>query len=293
MKEILQDLLNHLELERLEVNLFRGDSRDVGSERVFGGQVLAQALKAAMLTLKSRRVHSLHAYFLRPGDINAPIVYDVDRARDGLSFSMRRVVAVQHGHQIFNLSASFQKPEDGLEHQVDMPDVAGPENLSSLEELSASLRPAVPQRLVRFFSRQRPFEFRFVESPDFSTPGQHEPIKHVWFRAVDTLPDDDNLHNVMLAYASDFHLVTTVLNPHEIAYHSEKVQMASLDHGMWFHRPVRVDDWLLYAMDSPSTSGARGLARGQIFDRAGRLVASTAQEGLIRLWSAKDGGNKK
>ncbi|MFK8017616.1 MAG: acyl-CoA thioesterase II [Gammaproteobacteria bacterium] len=286
MKDILRDLLAHLELERLEVNLFRGESRDIGSERVFGGQVLAQALKAAMLTLKSRHVHSLHAYFLRPGDVNAPIVYDVDRARDGLSFSMRRVVAVQHGHQIFNLSASFQRAEDGLEHQVEMPQVAAPETLTDATELAASLSTAVPQRLVRFFSRQRPFEFRLVETPDFDHPQRHDPVKHVWFRAVDSLPDDNDLHNVLLAYASDFHLVTTALHPHEIAYRSDKVQMASLDHGMWFHRPVRVDDWLLYAMDSPSSSGARGLARGQIFARDGSLVASTAQEGLIRLWKS-------
>ena len=286
MKAILKDLLSHLELERLEVNLFRGESRDIGSERVFGGQVLAQALKAAMHTLRSRHVHSLHAYFLRPGDVNAPIVYDVDRARDGLSFSMRRVVAVQHGHQIFNLSASFQKPEDGLEHQVSMPDVPEPESLVPATDLAGDLTPAVPQRLVRFFSRKRPFEFRFVETPDFDHPGPREPINYVWFRAVDKLPDDDDLHNVLLAYASDFHLVTTVLFPHEVAYHSDKVQMASLDHGMWFHRPVRVDDWLLYAMDNPSSSGARGLARGQIFRRDGALVASTAQEGLMRLWSA-------
>lgn len=286
MKSILADLLSHLELERLEVNLFRGDSRDIGSARVFGGQVLAQALKAAMLTLKSRHVHSLHAYFLRPGDVNAPIVYDVDRARDGLSFSMRRVVAIQHGHQIFNLSASFQKPEDGLEHQVAMPEVPGPDESMSAEAIADTLSPQVPQRLVRFFSQKRPFEFRFVDKPDFSAAGTHDPVRHVWFRAVDALPDEDDLHNVLLAYASDFHLVTTVLNPHEIAYHSEQVQMASLDHGMWFHRPVRVDDWMLYAMDSPSTSGARGLARGQIFDAAGRLVASTAQEGLVRLWTS-------
>ena len=285
MKPILADLLSHVELERLEVNLFRGDSRDIGSARVFGGQVLAQALKAAMLTLKSRQVHSLHAYFLRPGDVNAPIVYDVDRARDGLSFSMRRVVAIQHGHQIFNLSASFQKAEDGLEHQVAMPDVPGPDEAMSVESIADGLTPLVPQRLVRFFSRQRPFEFRFVDTPDFSQPGQRDPVAHVWVRAVDALPDDADLHNVLLAYASDFHLVTTVLNPHEIAYRSEQVQMASLDHGMWFHRPARVDDWLLYAMDSPSTSGARGLARGQIFNSAGQLVASTAQEGLVRLWS--------
>ncbi|MEM6638614.1 MAG: acyl-CoA thioesterase II [Pseudomonadota bacterium] len=286
MKTILADLITHLELEQLEVNLFRGDSRDVGSARVFGGQVLAQALKAAMSTLKSRRVHSLHAYFLRPGDVNAPIVYDVDRARDGLSFSMRRVVAIQHGHQIFNLSASFQKPENGLEHQATMPDVPGPDASMSAETIADTLTPDVPQRLVRFFSRQRPFEFRFVDRPDFSATAPQDPVRHVWFRAVDTLPDDDDLHNVLLAYASDFHLVTTVLNPHEIAYHSDRVQMASLDHGMWFHRPVRVDDWLLYAMDSPSTSGARGLARGQIFDVSGRLVASTAQEGLVRLVAA-------
>lgn len=285
MKKILADLLVHLELERLEVNLFRGESRDIGSERVFGGQVLAQALAAAMRTVDDRAVHSLHAYFLRAGDINAPIVYDVDRARDGSSFSMRRVIAIQHGQQIFNLSASFHKHEEGLQHQAKMPEVPPPAALPTADELAKSLAPSVPQRMVRFFSRQRPFDFRFVEGPDFDIAEPRPPSKHIWLKAVDELPDDEDLHRVLLAYVSDFHLITTVTQPHAIAFNMGKLQMASLDHAMWFHRPFRADQWLLYAMDSPSSSGARGFARGRLFTEDGILVASTSQEGLVRMRS--------
>lgn len=289
MSEILDDLLQHLELERLEVNLFRGQSRDIGSPRVFGGQVLAQALKAALGTVHKREVHSLHAYFLRPGDINAPIIYDVDRARDGMSFSMRRVVAIQHGHQIFNLSASFQKSEEGLEHQIAMPQVEQPEALHTTQELARKLSPSAPERVRDFLTRERPIEFRFVEPQDYNDPQPVSPHKHVWFKAVDSLPDDEGMHRVLLAYASDFHLITTVANPHAIAFGQGKLQLASLDHAMWFHRPARMDDWLLYAIDSPSSSHARGFARGNIFTRDGHLVASTAQEGLIRMWSKAHG----
>ncbi len=284
MQKILSDLLTHLELERLEVNLFRGESRDIGSERVFGGQVLGQALAAAMRTVQDRSVHSLHAYFLRAGDINAPIVYDVDRARDGKSFSMRRVVATQHGQQIFNLSASFHREEDGLQHQAVMPEVPPPAALPTLAELAKQRSPGAPKR-EDFFSRQRPFDFRFVEGLAFDDAEPRPPRQHIWLRSVDALPDDDDLHRVLLAYASDFHLVLTVTRPHAIAFDRGRLQMASLDHAMWFHRPFRADQWLLYAMDSPSSSGARGLARGQIFTEDGLLVASTAQEGLVRLRS--------
>lgn len=285
MQEILQDLLRHLELERLELNTFRGESRDVGSERVFGGQVLAQALKAALNTVEERSVHSLHAYFLRPGDIKTPILYEVDRARDGRSFSMRRVVAVQQGHQILNLSASFHKVEKGLEHQIPMPEVPPPEALHTAEELLRKLPPSAPEKLRQFLARERPFEFRFVEPLDYANPEPRPPVKHVWFRAVDAVPDEGNWHDVLLAYVSDFHLITTVTNPHAIAFAAGKLQLASLDHAMWFHRAAKTDQWLLYDIDSPAAAGSRGFARGTIFTRGGTLVASTAQEGLIRMWS--------
>ncbi len=293
MKQQLADLLAHLELERLEVNLFRGDSRDIGSERVFGGQVLAQALRAAITTVRNRLPHSLHAYFLRPGDVKAPIIYDVDRARDGLSFSMRRVVAIQHGHQIFNLSVSFHKDEEGLEHQADMPDVPAPEALPDAAEQARSLGRGGPQRLRRFFAEHSPFDFRFVEAPDLVNPQPSEPVRHVWFRPVDEVPEGDGLHRTLLAYVSDFHLIGTVTNPHAIAFSLGKLQMASLDHAMWFHSPPRLDDWMLYAMDSPRSAHARGFARGQIFTRGGKLIASTAQEGLVRVWAEDVAGQSE
>jgi acyl-CoA thioesterase-2 len=279
----LVDLLRQFELERLEVNLFRGVSRDIGAAQVFGGQVLGQALMAAYATVESHAVHSLHAYFLRRGDFNAPIVYDVDRARDGHSFDSRRVVAIQHGEQIFNLSASFQIPEEGLDHQVAMPDVPPPEALADTNRPPPAVLERLPEKLRRFFERQRPFEFRAVDPPDFLNPGKLAPVQHVWMRAVDRLPDDDRLHRCLLAYVSDFNLLNTATRPHGASFFSGNLIMASIDHAMWYHRSARVDDWLLYAMDSPSTSGARGFTRGAIFARDGRLVASTAQEGLIRV----------
>jgi acyl-CoA thioesterase-2 len=269
-------------LERLELNLFRGESRDIGSTQVFGGQVLGQALVAASATVTDRPVHSLHAYFLVRGDFNAPIVYEVDRARDGRHFSMRRVVAIQRGGPIFNMSASFQAAEPGLEHQLEMPRVPEPESLQSLESLIASSPVELPQRLRRVLERRRPFEFRPVAPPHYVEPRKLPPFRDVWFRAVDALPDDQALHRCLLAYVSDFNLLDTATLPHGLSFTSERLIMASIDHAMWFHRDVRVDDWLLYSTDSPSSSGARGFTRGAIFSRDGRLVASTAQEGLLR-----------
>ena len=283
MNPHLVDLLRLLELERLEDNLFRGSSRDIGRAQVFGGQVLGQALSAAYATTAGRTVHSLHAYFLRRGDFTAPIVYEVDRSRDGHSFSSRRVIAIQHGEQIFHMSASFQVPEQGLEHQLEMPVVAGPESLPDAFEVPPSLRAQLPELAQRFLRREMPFEFRLVQPLDYLRPAREAPRQSLWFRAVDRLPDDDLLHRCLLAYASDYHLVGTALRPHGLSIASPGVVMASIDHAMWFHRPVRVDDWLLYDMDSPSASGARGLARASIFTREGVLVASTAQEGLIRV----------
>jgi acyl-CoA thioesterase-2 len=245
----LADLLQQFELERLEVNLFRGESRDIGSPQVFGGQVLGQALLAAYSTIDDLRVHSLHAYFLRRGDFNLPIVYQVDRSRDGHSFSSRRVIAIQNGAQIFTFSASFQRPEEGLEHQISMPAV----------------------------------EMRPVEPIDFLSPRPRPPVEHIWFKVCDRLPDDHRLHACLLAYMSDFSLLSTATQPHAGEFSVDELTMASIDHAMWFHREVRADEWLLYSIDSPSASGSRGFARGSVFSREGVLVASTAQEGLMRV----------
>jgi acyl-CoA thioesterase II len=283
MNQLLEDLIKVMTLERLEINLFRGQSRDIGSPQVFGGQVLGQALVAATQTVEDREVHSLHAYFLRRGDFNAPIVYEVDRAWDGKHFSTRRVVAIQRGAQIFNMSASFQRPEEGLDHQITMPDVPQPEDLEDMQTLYKAALTEVPEAMRRVLEQKRPFEFRPVEPPDFSRSRKHTPINHVWFKAVAPLPDDEALHRCLLAYASDFGLLGTALRPHAMNMMSTTLVVASIDHAMWFHRKLRVDDWLLYAMDSPSASGARGFARGSLFSRDGRLVASASQEGLIRV----------
>ena len=277
-----------LELERLEVNIFRGDSHDIGSPQVYGGQVLGQALKAAYLTVAPERVaHSLHAYFLRRGDFNAPIVYFVDRSRDGHSFTSRRVTAIQHGEQIFTLSASFHQPEPGLDHQAAMPPAPTPESLADPSGTGSPFGAATAQRLSprlrEYFLRERPFEFRLVPAAD-----PQAPTRMMWVRAVDRLPDDDLLHRCLLAYVSDFQLLGTALLPHEAEVGAGRLTIASIDHAMWFHRPLRIDEWLLYVTDSPSASGARGFARGSLYDRAGRLVASTVQEGLMRVQAAED-----
>ena len=277
----LAEVLGLLELEALEVNLFRGASRDIGAPQVFGGQVLGQALGAAYRTVEARECHSLHAYFLRRGDFNAPIVYQVDRSREGHSFSSRRVVAIQNGEQIFHMSCSFQVPEQGLEHAAAMPQVPPPEQLRDFESAREELLADLPEKVQRFFEHRRPFEFRPVQAPNYLNPEPLPPVKHVWFRAVDELPEgDERLHRCLLAYVSDYNLLDTATQPHGCSL--LHLQMASIDHAMWFHRPFRVDEWLLYAVDSPSASGARGFARGNLYTRDGRLVASTAQEGLIR-----------
>ena len=283
MDAALADLLVLLNLERLEVNMYRGTSRDIGNPQVFGGQVLGQALMAATSTVEDRIVHSLHAYFLRAGDFNLPIVYEVDRSRDGASFSSRRVVAIQNGQQIFHMSASFQTHEEGLEHQVAMPDVPPPESLPKRSDWINS--PLLTEQQRRFFERIRPFDIRPVDMQRLLNGEPKEPRLHVWFRAADRLPDGEALHRGILAYVSDYYLLMTATLPHGIPFPSRNIRFASIDHAMWFHRPVRVDDWLLYSIDSPSSSGARGLSRGSIFSRDGRLVASTAQEGLMRVMS--------
>jgi len=287
VRPILADLLKLLELERIEDRIFRGESRDLGGARVFGGQVLGQALTAASYTVQGRNVHSLHAYFLVAGDVSAPIVYEVELARDGKSFSNRRVVAIQHGQPIFNMTASFQVPEEGLEHAVEMPPVPGPEGLADVRELPPEVLEKVPEKMRRFLTHERPFEFRPVEPIHVIAPPRAAPVRHTWVKTVDRLPDDPDLHRNVLAYVSDYQLVSTATLPHGIHFAEGNVQLASLDHAMWFHRPFRVDEWLLYAMESPNASGGRGLAMGRFFTRDGRLVASTAQEGVVRVWAPR------
>ena len=287
---VVAELVDLLRLERLEDNLFRGQSRDIGTKYVFGGQVLGQALSAAQQTLGTgldddgeRHVHSIHAYFLRAGDVEAPIVYDVDRTRDGKTFSVRRVTAIQHGQPIFVFAASFQEVEPGNEHQLSMPEVPAPEDIEPVPAPTAEQLAQLPVKAQRWLSRMGPFEIRPVYPRDDLKPPKRPPFQQVWFRLSAPVGDSPVLHQALLAYASDFHLLGTATFPHGISYYQPNVQMASLDHAMWFHRPFRADDWLLYSLDSPSASGARGLSRGMIYSRDGRLVASTAQEGLIRV----------
>lgn len=284
MPNVLDELVELLALERIEENLFRGQSQDLGWGRVYGGQVLGQALSAATRTVpKERSVHSLNSYFLRPGDASKPIVYDVDRIRDGGAFTTRRVVAIQNGHPIFAMSASFQEHEEGFDHQSEMPSAPPPESLPTEQERMATIAARLPKPLRERATSARPFDARPVEPPDDPIlPAKHPPHRLLWMKTIGALGDDPALHAYLLAYASDNFFVTTALRPHGVSWLTPGMQVASLDHSMWFHRPARVDDWLLYAMDSPSTSGARGFVRGAIYDRQGRLVASTAQEGLMR-----------
>lgn len=290
MTSPVSELIELLSLERLEDNLFRGQSRDIGTKYVFGGQVVGQALSAAQATLDSadpekgpRDAHSLHAYFLRAGDITAPIVYEVDRTRDGGSFSVRRVTAIQHGKPIFVFAASFQIHEPGPEHQISMPEVPRPEDVAPTAPPPPEVLATLPSKIQRWLNRMGPFEFRPIYPRDDLNPPKRPPYQQVWFKLSETVGDSPELHRALLAYASDFHLLGTTTFPHGISYYQPNVQMASLDHAMWFHRPFRADDWLLYSIDSPSAQNARGLARGMVFDRQGRLVASTTQEGMIRV----------
>jgi acyl-CoA thioesterase II len=239
---------------------------------------------AAHATVEPRRqVHSLHAYFLRRGDFKAPIVYEVDRSRDGGSFSSRRVVAIQHGAQIFHMAASFQDPEEGLTHQLPMPEVPPPESLPDLREVLESTQSPLPPAVRRFAGRNSPFEFRSVQDPGYGSNTAGPPRQDVWFRAIDRLGDDLRSHACLLAYVSDYHLIGTAMRPHGVTLATPGVVVASIDHAMWFHRACRVDEWLLYSIESPAAAGARGFARAGIFTRDGTLVASTAQEGLLRV----------
>jgi acyl-CoA thioesterase-2 len=288
MPDVLAELVDLLALERIEENLFRGQSQDLGWGLVYGGQVLGQALSAAVQTVPTERAaHSLHAYFLRPGDVSKPIVYDVDRIRDGRSFTTRRVVAIQNGRAIFHLSASFQIEEEGLDHQDDMPESVDPSELRTDRERAVEWSQRLPEPMRDRATSDPPFEMRTVEPDDNPFAPEPRPArKQFWLRASGELPDDPALHRYLLAYASDFSFLTTSLRPHGETWLDPQMQVASLDHAMWFHRPFRVDEWLLHDVDSPSASGARGLVRGRVFSSDGRLVASTAQEGLIRKHGA-------
>jgi len=282
MTQISASLTSILDLEPLERNLFRGRSPKSTWPRVFGGQVIGQALYAACKTVEGRQPHSLHAYFLLAGDPQIPIIYEVDRLRDGRSFATRRVLAIQKGEAIFAMSASFQVEEPGYDHQMPMPKVPMPEDLPDREEMARSLLPHMPNPVQTYFQRERPIEIRPVEMERYRTGGKMEPKFNVWIRAMEPLSDEPALHQSVLAYASDLMLLDSSLIAHGTTVFDQKIQGASLDHALWFHRPFRADDWLLYSQDSPSTSGARGFSRGLVFDRRGNLVASVAQEGLIR-----------
>jgi acyl-CoA thioesterase II len=273
-----ESLLQTLSLERLEVNLFRGNSPKLGPPRIFGGQVIGQSLLAAYETVEDRVCHSLHCYFIRPGDPSIPIVFDVDRSRDGGTFTTRRVVAIQRGKQIFNLAASFQAPEEGFEHQATMPDLPGPDDLADESELQKKMLQDAPEEVRKIMSRPRPIEIRAVEPEDPRAPGSAW-----WFRARSPLGEDPHMHQVVLAYASDMNMLSTAMRPHSVHWNTPGLQSASLDHAMWFHKPSNFNAWHLYHQDSPSASGGRGFVRGSIYDSSGVLVASVAQEGLVRM----------
>lgn len=281
--EAVQELIEILDLETLELNLFRGVSPKVGWQRVFGGQVIAQALIAAQRTVEpDRNVHSLHAYFMRPGDPSVPIIYEVDRIRDGKSFTTRRVVALQHGHAIFSLSASFQYDEEGYDHQIAIPDIPAPDALPGEAEIRDHYLSNATPPVKAYWERPRPIEIRPANMMDYFTRDKREPVQSVWVRTTGEIPKDRKLEAAVLAYLSDMTLLDTSLYAHGTSVFDKNLQVASLDHAMWFHRPADFKDWLLYVQDSPSASGARGMTRGSLFNRNGVLVASVAQEGLIR-----------
>ena len=283
MTKMLDDLVSLLAPEKIEENLFRGRSQDLGFKQLFGGQVLGQSLSAASQTVDAERhVHSVHGYFLRAGDPTLPIVYQVDPLRDGGSFTTRRVQAIQKGKPIFTMISSFQGDEEGFTHQSQMPDVPAPETLRSETQLTRDNQHLLNEKVRDKVLVEKPIEIRPVGVFNPFDPQPTDPVRHVWFRADGRLPDDPQLHRYLLAYASDFHLLGTAMLPHGISSWSRDMQVASLDHSLWFHQPLRMDDWLLYAMDSPSASGSRGLSRGQIFTREGVLVASVTQESLMR-----------
>ncbi len=288
MSQAVEILLKTLDLEALEKNLFRGSSPQAGWQRVFGGQVIGQALVAAQRTVEpARSVHSLHGYFMRPGDPSVPIIYEVNRIRDGGSFTTRLVQAIQHGEAIFSMSASFQTSEPGLEHAFAMPIVPAPDELPSEKELAAIYVDKAPENVRRYWQRERPIELRPVDLAHYFSSDKLEPGQKIWFRATASLPVDPAVHASVLAYASDMTLLDTALFAHGMSIFDPKLQGASLDHSIWFHQPADMANWHLYVQDSPSSGGARGFTRGLIYSQDGKLVASVAQEGLIRVRRAK------
>ena len=281
---LVDQLVTLLDVERLDTDLYRGARQPGGVGRVFGGQVVAQALQAAQRSIDGDKVaHSLHAYFMRPGSEDHPIIYRVVRDFDGGSFANRRIVAQQNGQAILNMTASFQRPEEGLEHQDAMPDVPGPEAFQSDRALRLEHADRIPEKFRHFFLRERPVELRPVSPRNWLNPVKTDPVQHCWFRVVAPMPDDPALHRAALVYASDMMLLGTSMLPHGVHWMTSKMQNASLDHAVWLHEPFRFDEWLLYSCTSPWAGHARGFNLGRIYDRSGRLVASTSQEGLIRL----------
>ncbi len=283
MTKVLNELSALLQLEFIEQGLYRGQSQDLGYKALFGGQVMGQALSAAQETMTENRfVHSLHSYFLRPGNASLPVVYEVEVIRDGASFSTRRVQAIQNGKAIFYMTASFQHAEQGFDHQDSMPNVAAPESLSSFTDYLKDNQGHIPEGLRQKFLAEKPIDIRPVQQYNWLAPKPTDSIHQVWIKANGQLSDDLRMHTYLLAYTSDFHFLPTALLPHGASHWQPNFQIATIDHAMWFHRPFRFDDWLLYCMDSPSASNGRGLVKGQIYDQKGRLVASTMQEGVIR-----------
>jgi len=280
----LNKIIETLDLEEIELNHYLATSPNEGWQRVYGGQVIGQALVAASRTVSTdRSAHSLHGYFLRAGDTDIPILYKVDRIRDGKSFTTRRVVAVQRGQAIFTMSISFQVDEGGLNHQFDMPDVSGPDDLQTEDEIRQAQSKNWPKEFQDSFSGSSAIQVKPIEPIDLLNPEPAEPVQRCWMRCGDKLPDDPRIHQCVLAYLSDWSLLDTATRPHAVSFMQDNVQVASLDHAMWFHRPFRADEWLLYDQDSPSASGARGFNRGLIYNQSGELVASTTQEGLVRI----------
>ncbi|GAB1149020.1 MAG: acyl-CoA thioesterase II [Shewanella algae] len=284
MSDVLQELLSLLKLEAIGVNRFRGHSQDLGFRNLFGGQVLGQSLSAAMETLQDQQwvPHSLHAYFLRPGTVQDSVEFEVDIVRDGRTFCTRQVTASQKGKAILTMLCSFQQPEVGFEHMAPMPAVKGPEGIPSELELARMFRAYFPERVRDIYTADKPIEMRVLDPVNIFSPSKKDPVKYVWMKADAPMGDNPREHQTMLAYATDFNLITTSLHPHGVSVIQKDMQVASLDHSIWFHRPFRMDEWLLYAIDSPAAAGGRGLCRGQIFNQAGELVASVTQEGLIR-----------
>ena len=278
------DLVALLELEPIEYNIYRGQNRNIGTGRIFGGQVLAQALVAASHTVEeSRPIHSMHGYFILAGDLELPVVYFVDRLRDGGSFTTRRVTGIQHGQAIFSMSASFHRPEEGFEHQPDMLDVPDPESLRPELDIIRERADEIPPALRPFLTQDRPLDFRSIDGTDPFDTEVREPVRRYWVRAIGPVDDNPVHHQAVLAYASDYGLLGAALRPHGVTLRDPRMMVASLDHAIWFHRPVRMDDWMLYVAESPTAGGARGFTRGTFHTRGGALVASVAQEGLVRL----------